>query len=50
MLDKTGSGEQRANVTPLSGCHVLAVHAGWRTSWLTGHLEPFFILLARLTL
>jgi small subunit ribosomal protein S20 len=31
-LDKTGSGEQRANVTPLSGCHVLAVHAGWRTS------------------
>jgi len=26
------------------------VHAGWRTSWLTGHLEPFFIFRVRLTL
>jgi xanthine dehydrogenase molybdenum-binding subunit len=25
-------GSKGPNVTPLSGCHVLAVHAGWRTS------------------
>jgi hypothetical protein len=44
MLDKTGSGEQRANVTPYSGCHVLAVHAGWRTKLTDGSLGTFFII------
>ena len=38
---KTGSGEQRAHVTPSTDAEFLAVHAGRGTSWSTGHLEPF---------
>ncbi len=43
---KAGAGSRGKSHHGSIACHAQAVHAGWRASCLTGHLEPFLFLSA----